>query len=218
MRCDFSPNRSALFGILMVCLLPTAHGQLTNGTLNVVPADQSSVSLQWSGFSDQPLNVQRSTSLPRGQWTTLAFSNSTGAHVDSNPPADKAFYRLVLPSIIHVSPGLIRDNWLIFGDASMNAHDYGITISNSGPAVLTVTGIERRGDLGVFDYSFSFQSLPFHVPPANTKTVNVRIQTYFSFTGINESFTIRSSATSGNSEVQVEGSTTLDPSVGLYWR
>jgi hypothetical protein len=203
-----------LFAASILASTLSSFGQLTNGTLTAIPDGKGLVSLQWNGFSDLPLNVQRSTSLPRGEWTTLSFSNSTGAHVDSNPPADKAFYRLVLPSTIHVSPGLIRDNWWIFGETSMNAHYYAITISNSGPAVLTVTGVERELEgVNVFDYAFHSQPLPFKVPPGQQKVVTVKIQTYFTFMNwIEEYFVIRSSATAGSDRVRVEGYVMLDPS------
>lgn len=202
-----------VFAVSALASASLSHSQLTNGTVTAIPDGQGRVSLQWTGFSDLPLNVQRSTSLPRGEWTTLSFSNLTGTHVDLNPPAEKAFYRLVLPTTIHVTPDSVRGNWLIMGDASMNSDLIQLSISNTGPAVLTVTGIEG-GD--VFNYSFYFQNVPFTVQPAETKVVNVRVQTYYSFTGINESFVIRSSATSGSGEVRVEGSTYLDPSAGLY--
>jgi hypothetical protein len=51
----------------------------------------------WTGTGTVPMNVQRTTSLTQGTWTTIAAGVSLGDFTDFNPPQGTAFYRAVLP-------------------------------------------------------------------------------------------------------------------------
>lgn len=51
----------------------------------------------WTGTGTVPMNVQRTTSLRQGTWTTIAAGVSLGEFTDFNPPQGTAFYRAVLP-------------------------------------------------------------------------------------------------------------------------
>jgi hypothetical protein len=51
----------------------------------------------WTGTGAVPMNVQRTTSLTQGTWTTVAVGVSLGDFTDFNPPQGTAFYRAVLP-------------------------------------------------------------------------------------------------------------------------
>ncbi len=43
------------------------------------------------------VDIQRSTDLVSGPWTTLSTNNSNSTFTDPAPPGDKAFYRVVVP-------------------------------------------------------------------------------------------------------------------------
>jgi hypothetical protein len=53
--------------------------------------------LTWSGTGVLPVIVQRRESLETGQWTAIAQGVATGTYTDTDPPPDKAFYRVVVP-------------------------------------------------------------------------------------------------------------------------
>ncbi len=50
--------------------------------------------LQWQAFPGRTYAVERSTSLTEGSWTTLASGLTAGSFTDSNPPSERAFYRI----------------------------------------------------------------------------------------------------------------------------
>ncbi len=53
--------------------------------------------LTWSGTGTLPVIVERRASLGAGQWTAIAQGVATGQYTDTDPPAGKAFYRVVVP-------------------------------------------------------------------------------------------------------------------------
>jgi hypothetical protein len=53
--------------------------------------------LTWSGTGTRPVLVQRRELLETGQWTTIAQGIVAGEYTDTDPPAGKDFYRVVVP-------------------------------------------------------------------------------------------------------------------------
>jgi hypothetical protein len=53
--------------------------------------------LTWSGTGMLPVIVQRRESLETRQWTAIAQGVATGTYTDPDPPAGRAFYRVVVP-------------------------------------------------------------------------------------------------------------------------
>lgn len=52
-------------------------------------------SLSWTNGPN--VHVQRRTSLSTGAWETISSNNTTGTHLDTAPPANRGFYRLIVP-------------------------------------------------------------------------------------------------------------------------
>ncbi len=58
--------------------------------------DGAGATITWTGASGG-VSVQRSTTLLPGSWVTLSSGDTDGSHVDTTPPAGKAFYRVTAP-------------------------------------------------------------------------------------------------------------------------
>ncbi len=53
--------------------------------------------LEWFDASSRPVNVQRRSSLASGAWSNISTNVTVPRFVDPAPPAEAAFYRLVVP-------------------------------------------------------------------------------------------------------------------------
>ncbi len=60
--------------------------------------DAGRMTITWDAVPGRTYSVQRRTSLDEGSWSagTLATGNSSGSYTDENPPAGRAFYRVVV--------------------------------------------------------------------------------------------------------------------------
>jgi len=80
--------------------VPSAPTPITNVILTVEKAakDSGGFHLNWTGSANAHMDVQRTTSLTEGTWSNIALGITNGDFTDPNPPADRAFYRVV-PSV-----------------------------------------------------------------------------------------------------------------------
>jgi hypothetical protein len=68
-----------------------------NPVITSTSYSSNAFTMTWSGTDSLPVTVQRRGSLETGQWTAIAQGVTLGRYTDTNPPVDRAFYRLVLP-------------------------------------------------------------------------------------------------------------------------
>jgi len=78
--------------ILVVVLLAV----LAAITYAATTKDSSGFYFNWTVSPNVPTDVQRTTSLAEVGWSNIAVGITSGEFTDTNPPADKAFYRTVL--------------------------------------------------------------------------------------------------------------------------
>jgi hypothetical protein len=69
---------------------PTSRFRLEN----LAPAEGGGFTLDWQVVPGRTYAVERSTTLGEGSWTTLASGLTVGTYTDTNPPAERAFYRI----------------------------------------------------------------------------------------------------------------------------
>lgn len=53
--------------------------------------------IRWTGTGTRPVNVERSTDLSSGQWSTVATAVTSRQFTDPSTPSTQAFYRIVVP-------------------------------------------------------------------------------------------------------------------------
>jgi hypothetical protein len=53
--------------------------------------------IRWTGTGVRPVNIQRSTNLASGNWTTIATGVVSGEYTDPSAPRPNAFYRVAVP-------------------------------------------------------------------------------------------------------------------------
>lgn len=104
-------NFSDVAGVQFTWNSPTTPGTSTTATLGglvgltsplqpvitSISHSGNAFSMTWTGTGFVPVIVQRRQSLDSGIWTAVAQGVVSGQYTDPNPPAGKAFYRVVVP-------------------------------------------------------------------------------------------------------------------------